>query len=170
MNLTIISGGQTGVDRGAFWGARDIGLPRKGYMPRDERDEQGPIPQDIASELWRCTIDGYKARTGANVQVAHAVLLVVQNAQKPDATAGTRLTIACAKRRMLPILAVDADVFVKSRQLVYEWLVDMTEVYDDDPEAPEPETWLLVAGPRKSIWAGGEDIARAWVRTIRGAD
>lgn len=169
MNLTIISGGQTGVDRGAHLGALDVALPIKGYMPKNCCDELGPIPADIAKYYYRCTTGdiggGLAARTYANVEFAHALLIVVDNADKPDVTPGTRLTMKRAKERKLPILPVDSRVFVADRDIVFEWLIDMTEIYDD---APSPELRLMVAGPRASRWAGGEDVARNWVRTLVG--
>ncbi|HEX7941127.1 MAG TPA: putative molybdenum carrier protein, partial [Gemmatimonadaceae bacterium] len=82
MKLTILHGGQTGVDRGAHYGALDGGLPIAGWMPRGKHDERGPIPDDVARHLLPCTIgtltDGYRARTGANVEWATHVCLIVQ--------------------------------------------------------------------------------------------
>lgn len=162
MNIHIQTGGQTGVDRGGHLGGRDIGLPIAGWMPRDGRDEDGEIPPDIARDLVRCTTDGYPARTYANVQAAGAVLLVVRDNER-ELDGGTLLTFNAARKRMLPVLIMDPDSPVKQ---LYEWLVDMTEVYDQDT-GYEPPLLLLVAGPRRSKWPGGEAAARTIVASIR---
>ena len=44
--LTIISGGQTGVDRGALDAAIELGIPHRGWCPKGRKAEDGPIPLD----------------------------------------------------------------------------------------------------------------------------
>jgi len=80
--VIILTGGQTGVDRGAWRAARDLGIDRGGYMPSDSRDEDGPVPLEIARELKRCRRPGYPARTGMNVSRATGVLVVVANREQ----------------------------------------------------------------------------------------
>ncbi|MBO7684653.1 MAG: hypothetical protein J6T51_08020 [Kiritimatiellae bacterium] len=43
--LKIVSGGQTGVDRGALQAAMDLGLPWGGWAPKGWRAENGTIPR-----------------------------------------------------------------------------------------------------------------------------
>ncbi|MBR5549307.1 MAG: hypothetical protein IKU71_06215 [Kiritimatiellae bacterium] len=47
--VKIVSGGQTGVDRGALQAAMDLGLDWGGWAPKGWRAENGTIPP-----LWRC--------------------------------------------------------------------------------------------------------------------
>ncbi|HSX21410.1 MAG TPA: putative molybdenum carrier protein, partial [Gaiellaceae bacterium] len=68
--ITIVHGGQTGVDRGAHEAAIDNGWRVAGYMPRDGRDELGPIPPDVARFLVAHEKAGYGARTEANVRAS----------------------------------------------------------------------------------------------------
>lgn len=49
MTLTIVSGGQTGVDRGAFETAIRLGLDFGGWAPKGFRAEDGRIPEDRKS-------------------------------------------------------------------------------------------------------------------------
>ena len=42
--LKIVSGGQTGVDRGALQAAMDLGLDWGGWAPKGWRSEDGTIP------------------------------------------------------------------------------------------------------------------------------
>ena len=44
MHIKIISGGQTGVDRGALDAALDLGVPCGGWCPEDRMAEDGRIP------------------------------------------------------------------------------------------------------------------------------
>ena len=44
MNLTVISGGQTGVDQAALRAARSCGIPTGGWAPRGWLTEDGPAP------------------------------------------------------------------------------------------------------------------------------
>ena len=53
--LRIVSGGQTGVDRGALQAAMALGLDWGGWAPKGWRAENGPIPasSDSASTRYK---------------------------------------------------------------------------------------------------------------------
>lgn len=161
MTLVICHGGQTGVDRGAHLGAIDGALLIAGYMPRNERDERGMIPDDIRSVLWRCTVGerdgGYPARTHANIELAHAVLLIVQDVNNPAATPGSRLTYDLMQKRERPWMIADPDTYAKD---VQKWMTGLREDHGSG------ELRLLVAGPRASRWANGEATARTLVASL----
>ena len=64
----IISGGQTGADRGALFGARDAGFPTGGYAPKNFYTEDGPNPALLKSfNLIDSGLD-YVGRTRLNVK------------------------------------------------------------------------------------------------------
>jgi hypothetical protein len=154
MRITIITGGQTGVDRGAFRGAIDSGLDVGGYMPKNRRDELGLIPFSVRSKLVECPVDGLSARTTANVEMAQALLIVAEDREQPFVTPGTRHTWEMALKRKLPWVAVDA----MNPRAVFEWLarhlvphVKMTR--------EGPKLAIMVAGPRASHWTRGESVA-----------
>ena len=91
--LTIIHGGQSGVDRGAHEAALSCDWNLAGYMPIDRRDERGAIPDDVARFLIEHDKPGYAARTEANVRSANAALVIVRDAVEAHTTPGTAMTI-----------------------------------------------------------------------------
>jgi hypothetical protein len=159
MNLVIVHGGQTGVDRGAHEGAIDNGWSVAGVMPKDGCDERGPIPADVYRCLSRCTIDGLAVRTEVNLDDAHAVLVVVPDSQDPYATPGTRLTLVGARKRRLPRLVAEPSVPI---DLLAKWVRDAGR---------DRLTFkLMVAGPRESRWASGRVETAALLRRLALAD
>lgn len=168
MTLEILQGGQTGVDRGAALAALDLGVPIGGYMPADGCDEDGPIPDAIAMHMRRHDRTNPAARTRANVALADAVLVIVADRRRAGATRGTALTIGLCEARCrrdgrghFSLLVVDppwheAGIIAWGRLLLKGWRED----------GPRRALRLLVAGPRASLWADGEQEARRFVGAI----
>lgn len=163
--IRILHSGQTGVDRGAHLGALDAGLVVGGYMPKDARDEDGLIPPDVARFLSRCTIKGYAARAEVNVEVAHAVLVVVANKTRTDLSPETSLTIAAARGRHRPLFIADTIADLPD---LMTWLRRVTTSRTNDLQlsTPDGRLNLMVGGPRASRWANGEATARALVNMV----
>lgn len=159
MTITIVHGGQTGVDRGAHEGATDNGWTVKGYMPKDRCDELGPIPAQVASHLLPCTISGYPARTSTNLRIAHALLVIVQDKHDPYATPGTRLTLAEARKIQVPRLVIDPD---EDTRTVSTW-IHMLRVQQGRQDVLK----IMVAGPRASRWASGRADTAALLRRLK---
>jgi len=170
--ITIVHGGQTGVDRGAHEAAIDNGWGVAGYMPRDGRDELGKIPEAVARFLVAHDKTSYAARTEANVRTATAALIVVRDADDPRETPGTAKTIALAAARRLPRMIVDptAEAETIARWIWRDLLMRQAlllpllgQAFDHVPPR------LLVAGPRESKWQGARVQTAALLRRVARA-
>lgn len=167
--ITIVHGGQTGVDRGAHEAAIDNGWKLAGYMTRDQRDELGQIPPAVARFLVAIDKTTYAARTAANVRTSTAALIVVRDEDDPRATPGTTKTIdLIAERKMrCKIVGPQHDATVIARWIWNDLLMMsmltlpiITQVLDPVP------TRLLVAGPRESKWRNARVETVALLRRV----
>ena len=136
---TIISGGQTGVDRAALDVARELGLPYGGFIPKGRRTEDGMLPDDYAG-MTETQSSIFAVRTRENVACADATLILARG--PPDG--GTLLTQLTAQAKAKPLLVldlleVDAD---EAAQRALAWLRGL------------PAGSLNVAGPRESRQPG----------------
>ena len=96
---SIISGGQTGVDRGAIDAALALGFPCGVTCPRGRRAEDGVIPDHYP--FTESTEDHYQARTEANISDSDATLIL---ASSLPLEGGTRLTQELAVEKRSPFL------------------------------------------------------------------
>lgn len=97
----IISGGQTGADRGALDAALGAGVPVGGWCPKGRRSEDGKIPTKYPlKETWTT---GYLPRTVANVHDADGTLVFTLGPLTP----GSRLTLKYAKQAKRSTLRVN---------------------------------------------------------------
>lgn len=137
----VVSGGQTGADRGGldgairFWGNADrIG----GWCPASRRSEDGPIP---ARYPLQETVEwDYPTRTELNVKEADGT--VVFTAGEP--TGGSKLTVDLCEKHCKPVLHVDVQTTF--------WR-DAVEIVADWIDGYRIET-LNVAGSRESTCPG----------------
>jgi hypothetical protein len=86
--ILIISGGQTGVDRGALDFALGHGISCGGWCPAGRESEDGPIPERYP--LREVETTDYNERTRRNVRDADATLIITREGVLE---AGTSLTI-----------------------------------------------------------------------------
>jgi hypothetical protein len=102
--LRIVSGGQTGVDRGALDAALAAGTPCGGWCPAGRIAEDGRIPAHYP--LQELPGSGYRERTLRNVQDSDATLVIFYG----DPEGGTRQTLDYCVQHAKPPLLIDAAV------------------------------------------------------------
>jgi hypothetical protein len=130
----IISGGQTGADRGALDFAIKHGYTHGGWAPRGREAEDGRIP--LKYQLTELADGGYRQRTRRNVEDSDGTLIV--NLGELDG--GTLATQDFARQRSKPYLVVqlDARITTDVATSVLAWLREHVI------------KTLNVAGPRES--------------------
>jgi hypothetical protein len=147
----IVSGGQTGADRGALDAAIELGIEHGGYCPRDRRAEDGRIPDRY--RLVELASTGYAARTARNVLESDGTLLVTRG----PPTGGSALTASVAEQRGRPLLHLDLDLPNANPEAAIRDFVARHRI-----------AVLNVAGPRASSCAGiAEDVRGLLVDALR---
>lgn len=146
----LVSGGQTGVDRGALEAAIACGVPHGGWCPAGRRAENGRIPERFA--LVETASDDYAVRTEANVRDSDATLILCRGGP----SGGTLLTAQSAERCGRPLLVLPLDEPVPADR-VRRWVAD------------HAVRVLNVAGPRESDCPGAETAAFARVCEVFAA-
>ena len=100
--LRVVSGGQTGVDRGALDAALRLGVPCGGWCPAGRLAEDGVIP--ACYPVTELAGAGYGERTRKNVEDSDGTLIVTFG----HASGGTAYTIEVCEKLGRPHLIVDA--------------------------------------------------------------
>jgi hypothetical protein len=145
----IVSGGQTGVDRGALDAAIALGIPHGGWCPAGRLAEDGQIPPEYA--LTESRSPDYASRTEQNVRDSDATLILYRS----RLSGGTELTRRLAERLEKPYLLVDL-ANRPAEKTVLVWLEEH-DVRD-----------LNVAGPRESAWPGIAATVRNYLQQLFG--
>jgi len=130
----IVSGGQTGADRGALDFAIRCGYTHGGWVPKGRQAEDGKIP--LKYQLTELVDGGYRQRTRRNVEDSDGTLIV--NTRVLDG--GTLATLEFARQLGKPhcVVQVDAGFTEDVTTSVLAWLRE------------NPIKTLNVAGPRES--------------------
>ena len=141
----VISGGQTGVDRGALDAALELGFPCGGWCPPGRLAEDGCIPlrypvQELAS-------GGYRQRTIKNVLESDGTVLI--HFGGPEG--GTSLTLQQCIRKGKPYMLLDGNAVTAADagQIAADFVAENNVVT------------LNVAGPRISRESRGHQYAYA---------
>jgi hypothetical protein len=155
MMLIVIHSGQTGVERGAHRAAVAAGLSVAGYMPRDQRDELGPIPTDVAQLLTPWADRGPRPAVRANIALASGVMLVVPEAASPEKFTAMSVVLQGIRSRHVPSMVCDSATNLDD---VRGWTAQLLET--------SGATRVMVTGPRGTRWPDGEAVARRLVAAI----
>ena len=146
----IISGGQTGVDRGALDAALQLGVPCGGWCPAGRAAEDGVIPARYPVTELRDA--GYGERTRKNVEDSDGTLIITFG----RASGGTARTIQFCRKLRRPHLILDA-AGVPFGEAVCRAVCFVRE---------KDIRRLNVAGPRTSGEPRGYDYACSLVRDL----
>ncbi len=141
--LAIVSGGQTGADRGALEAALALGLPCGGWCPKGRRAEDGRIPGRFP--LRETASPEYPVRTARNVRDSDGT--VILHAGPVDR--GTALTERLVRRSGRELLIL--DVRTADPAELRDWVVT------------RGIRVLNVAGPRESRAPGLQARVRRFV-------
>ena len=157
----IISGGQTGADRGGLDAAIECAVPHGGLCPKGRKSEDGVIPARYV--LIETKSAAYLVRTEANIVDAHCT--VVFTFGKP--TGGSKKTRALAEKHDRPCLCVDLSAFTDeaAAREVLEWL-SPGGLTSPGVAVPPPNPVLNVAGSRESKAPGIQQRVRDVMRMV----
>lgn len=147
MQLKIVSGGQTGVDRAALDVALARGIPCGGWCPKGRLAEDGAIPPRYPLEETPSAV--YAERTAWNVRDSGGTLVLSWG---PPAN-GTALTVDLARGMGKPCLVED---------LTGLWCLDEAVAWFERNEIRV----LNVAGPRASKAPPVYDEARRYLNSL----
>ena len=150
MSVTrIISGGQTGVDRGALLAARDLGLERGGWAPLGWRAEDGVIPAEFRDGMQECPQRGYSARTRRNADDSDGTLILSRDLPLTGGTLMTERYVIITGAPVL-VLALWKDIPLIDICIAVNSWIERNRI-----------SVLNVAGPRESKAPGIQEQSRA---------
>lgn len=146
--MIIVSGGQTGVDRGALDAAIDVGVSHGGYVPRGRLAEDGRVPDQY--QLVELDSTNYLVRTRQNVMTTQATLLLIPG---KILTGGTKRTLEFAQELGKPWWVANPQRLELVSKVV-------TWVQENEIQH------LNVAGPRESKVPGIQELTRTFLREV----
>lgn len=155
---TIVSGGQTGADRGSFDAAIILGLKRGGMAPAGWRAEDGEIPLKYRVGMMQSASAAYPVRTRANVEASSGTLILSLGPLPNES--GSMLTAKYARQQAKPCRHIELSEHGLSTFEVdhfREWLAYFNI------------RTLNVAGPRESREPGIQAATCAALIAILGA-
>lgn len=100
----IISGGQTGADRGALDAAIAAGFPCGGWCPEGRKAEDGAIPECYPLQVMHGA--GYRQRTIRNIQDSDGTAILCFG----EPAGGSALTVTQCRRLDKPHLLIDGRI------------------------------------------------------------
>jgi Circularly permutated YpsA SLOG family len=154
--VTIVSGGQTGVDRAALDVAVEHGIAYRGWCPKGGLAEDLPDPPGLLAvyEDLRETPDADpRQRAEWNVRDADRLMVLVDGAGV-QASKGTAFALECAKSLGKPHIVIDLEA---------DGAADLARSFLRQGQGPSA---VNIAGPRESEAPGIYAKARAFLRRL----
>ncbi len=138
-DMKIVSGGQSGADRGAIDAALEAGNDWGGWIPKDRKVEDGRIP-DHYDRFTEHPSPDYQPRTWSNVRDSDATVIFTTAPASP----GCRLTMRACHELEKPFVVLSVERALGSNgwstyDQLSKWLKSRPEV-----------NTLNVAGTRES--------------------
>lgn len=150
--MRVISGGQTGVDRGALDAALDAGVACGGWCPEGRKAEDGVIPERYPLE-FEVGMD-YPQRTRRNLMEADGTVIIYF----ARLSGGTEYTLAQCIAEGRPYLLIDAS------EIGVGQAARRIDVFTAEPVMQT----VNIAGPRASTEPEARDYAylavSSWLR------
>jgi hypothetical protein len=148
--IQIISGGQTGVDRGALDAALAASFPVGGYCPAGRSAEDGIIPD--RNPLTALDRGGPLERTLMNVAESDGTAILYFE----SLTGGTERTLQACLFLQRAYLLIDAELCLP--EAAAERIRGFCKLHRIEI--------LNIAGPRASQWDDGFDFARETISEL----
>lgn len=133
--VKIVSGGQTGADRGGLDAAIELGLPHGGWCPKGRLAEDGAVPAKY--KLTETGSKNYVKRTEKNVVDSSATSIFTNGTP----TGGSKKTAEFAEKHGKPYICIDTE---KPETETTEQVLDWTR------NLRNSQIVLNVAGSRES--------------------
>ena len=161
----IVSGGQTGVDRGALEAAFDLGFPYGGLIPKGRLAEDGIVPLKF-DQMEESSNKNYIFRTEWNVVHSDATLIITPyDDEHPDGqsalSGGTKRTYDFADKHTKPCLTMFNMEAADNIDHTLCWLKHVKETY-----GLKDGVVLNVAGPRESKRKGVQAITYKFISNL----
>ncbi len=155
MIIKIISGGQTGADRGGLDAAIHCKMPHGGWCPRGRKAEDGVIP--VEYHLREMASPNYLPRTKANVFDSDATVIFTNG----PLTGGSLKTMSYVHHLKKPYHEVDLlrTTHRRAFEEIVRWLAGEAKLNDDDEYLAKPSENCIIniAGSRESHAPGIQD-------------
>jgi len=155
--IKIISGGQTGADRGGLDAAITCRIPHGGWCPKGRRSEDGIIPDKY--QLQETASSGYLKRTEQNVVDSDATLIFTIG----KLSGGSLRTMEFAQKHNKPVLHINLAEYPRKETVC--WILRWFQGDINKPTPPR-NCVLNVAGQRESKAPGIQEKAKEIIADV----
>lgn len=158
----VISGGQTGADRGGLDAAIELGIRIGGWAPKGWRAEDGEMPEVYRLHMQEHASPEYGPRTEANARGSDLTLIFVSG----NATPGSIRTARICKRLLKPHAIFNLALGGMLFDSVADFLSDASAEWQS-----RHEVTVNIAGSRESLAPGIQKATRnaildTWLRLV----